>query len=152
MIEKNLQVENISYSLIQADKVYAVVEKDAYSPEIHIENISELKNGEKVHYKLYKTVVNKRLILVDSSQKEKNHIKSITFHEDSFIVRSPGFVSTIVSYVHALFKNDYTADKPFINESICNSFITVEKVKRKKRVTFSVLKVEVLLQGCRHFY
>ena len=58
MIEKNLQVEHISYSLIQADKVYAVVEKDAYSPEIHIENISELKNGEKVHYKLYKTVVN----------------------------------------------------------------------------------------------
>lgn len=104
MIEKNLQVGNISYSLIQADKVYAVVEKDAYSPEIHIENISELKNGEKVHYKLYKTVVNKRLILVDSSQKEKNHIKSITFHEDNFIVRSPGFVSTIVSYVHALFK------------------------------------------------
>ena len=45
-----------------------------------------------------------RLILVDSSQKEKNHIKSITFHEDNFIVRSPGFVSTIVSYVHALFK------------------------------------------------
>ncbi len=43
MIEKNLQVGNISYSLIQADKVYAVVEKDAYSPEIHIENISELK-------------------------------------------------------------------------------------------------------------
>ena len=86
-----------------------------------------MKNGEKLHSKLYKTVANKRLILVDPSQKEKNHIKSITFHEDSFIVRSPGFVSTIVSYVHALFKNDYTADKPFINESICNSFITVEK-------------------------
>ena len=51
-----------------------------------------------------KTVANKRLILVDPSQKEKNHIKSITFHEDNFIVRSPGFVSTIVSYVHALFK------------------------------------------------
>ncbi len=28
----------------------------------------------------------KRLILVDSSAKEKNHIKSITFHEDNFIV------------------------------------------------------------------
>ena len=51
-----------------------------------------------------KTVANKRLILVDPSQKEKNHIKSITFHEDSFIVRSPGFVSTIVSFVHTLFK------------------------------------------------
>ena len=71
MIEKNLQVENISYSLIQADKVYAVVEKGAYSPEICIENISELKNGEKLHSKLYKTVANKRLILVDPSQKER---------------------------------------------------------------------------------
>lgn len=29
-------------------------------------------------------------------------------------------------------KNDYTADKPFINESIFNSFITVEKVKREE--------------------
>ena len=43
MIEKNLQVGNVSYSLIQADKVYAVVEKGAYSPEIRMENISELK-------------------------------------------------------------------------------------------------------------
>lgn len=54
MIEKNLQVGNISYSLIQADKVYAVVEKDAYSPEISFENISKLKNGAKLHFKLYK--------------------------------------------------------------------------------------------------
>ena len=59
MIEKNLQVENISYSLIQADKVYAVVEKGAYSPEICIENISELKMGEAT-LKLYKTVANKK--------------------------------------------------------------------------------------------
>ncbi|RAS93144.1 proline racemase [Bacillus cereus] len=133
MIEKNLQVENISYSLIQADKVYAVVEKDAYSPEIHIENISELKKwGESTLQAIQKQLLIKRLILVDSSQKEKNHIKSITFHEDNFIVRSPGFVSTIVSYVHALVKNDYIADKPFINESICNSFITVEKVKKEE--------------------
>lgn len=43
MIEGNLQVGNVSYSLIQADKVYAVVEKGAYSPEIRMENISELK-------------------------------------------------------------------------------------------------------------
>lgn len=41
MIEENLQVGNVSYSLIQADKVYAVVEKGAYSPEIRMENISE---------------------------------------------------------------------------------------------------------------
>ncbi|PDR79624.1 proline racemase, partial [Bacillus cereus] len=115
MIEKNLQVEHISYSLIQADKVYAVVEKDAYSPEIHIENISELKKwGESTLQAIQKQSLIQRLILVDSSQKEKNHIKSITFQEDNFIVRSPGFISTIVSYVHALFKNNYIADKPFI--------------------------------------
>ena len=60
-----------------------------------------------------KTVANKKAYFSRSFAKEKNHIKSITFHEDNFIVRSPGFVSTIVSYVHALFKNDYMADKPF---------------------------------------
>lgn len=79
-----------------------------------------------------KTVAYKRLILVDSSQTEEKHIKSITFHEDNFIVRSPGFVSTIVSYVHALFNNEYITDKSFKNESIFNSFITVEKVKKEE--------------------
>ncbi|MGG1152814.1 proline racemase family protein [Bacillus wiedmannii] len=133
MIEKNLQFGNISYSLIQADKVYAVVEKDAYSPEISIENISKLKKwGEVTLQAIQKQSLIKRLILVESMQAEKNHIKSITFHEDNFIVRSPGFVSTIVSYVHTLFKNDYIADKPFKNESIFNSFITVEQVKKEE--------------------
>ncbi len=133
LIEENLQVGNVSYSLIQADKVYAVVEKGAYSPEIRVENISELKRwGEATLQAIQKQSLIKRLILVDPSQKEKNQIKSITFHEDNFIVRSPGFVSTIVSYVHALFKNDYMADKPFKNESIFNSFITVEKVKKEE--------------------
>ncbi|HDR8068764.1 TPA: proline racemase family protein [Bacillus cereus] len=133
LIEENLQVGNVSYSLIQADKVYAVVEKGAYSPEIRVENISELKRwGEATLQAIQKQSLIKRLILVDPSQKEKSHIKSITFHEDNFIVRSPGFVSTIVSYVHALFKNDYMADKPFKNESIFNSFITVEKVKKEE--------------------
>ncbi|RAN78237.1 proline racemase family protein [Bacillus sp. SRB_331] len=133
MIEENLKVGNISYALIQADKVYAVVDKDTYSPEICIENISELKKwGEATLQAIQKQSLIKRLILVDSTQKEKNHIKSITFHEDNFIVRSPGFVSTIVSYVHTLFKNDYIADKPFKNESIFNSFITVEKVKKEE--------------------
>lgn len=42
MIEGNLQVGNVLF-FIQADKVYAVVEKGAYSPEIRMENISELK-------------------------------------------------------------------------------------------------------------
>lgn len=133
MIEKNLKIGNISYSLIQADKVYAVVEKDTKSPEIRIENISELKKwGEATLQAIQKHSLIKRLILVDSLQKEENHIKTITFHEDNFIVRSPGFVSTIVSYVHALFKNDFITDKPFKNESIFNSFITVEKVKKEE--------------------
>ncbi len=54
MVEKDLKIGNIRYSLIQADKVYAVVEKDAYSPEIGIKNISELKKWEKLHFKRYK--------------------------------------------------------------------------------------------------
>ncbi len=60
MIEKNLQVGNISYSLIQADKVYAVVEKGAHSPEIRIENISELKNGRSYTSSYTKTVTYKK--------------------------------------------------------------------------------------------
>ncbi|EJS76344.1 proline racemase family protein [Bacillus cereus] len=133
MVEKDLKIGNIDYSLIQADKVYAVVEKDTYSPEICVENISELKKwGEATLQAIQKHSLIKRLILVDSSQKEANNIKTITFHEDNFIVRSPGFVSTIVSYVHALFKNDFITNKPFKNESIFNSFITVEKVKKEE--------------------
>ncbi|MCW9132319.1 proline racemase family protein [Bacillus paramycoides] len=133
MVEKDLKIDNIRYSLIQADKVYAVVEKDTYSPKICIENISELKKwGEATLQAIQKQSLIKRLILVDPSSKEENHIKTITFHEDNFIVRSPGFVSTIVSYVNALFKNDFITGKPFKNESIFNSFITVEKVKKEE--------------------
>ena len=84
--------------------------------------------------------------------KEKNHIKSITFHEDSFIVRSPGFVSTIVSYVHALFKNDYIVDKPFINESIFNSFITVEKVKQEETGYIFRFESRGFITGMQTFY
>ncbi|MEH7813822.1 proline racemase family protein, partial [Bacillus toyonensis] len=114
MVEKDLKIGNIRYSLIQADKVYAIVEKDTYPPKICIENISELKKwGEATLQAIQKQSLIKRLILVDSSQTEEKHIKSITFHEDNFIVRSPGFVSTIVSYVHALFNNEYITDKPF---------------------------------------
>ncbi|MGE7881856.1 proline racemase family protein [Bacillus sp. NPDC094077] len=133
MVEKDLKIGNINYSLIQADKVYAVVEKDTYSPEICVGNISELKKwGEATLQAIQKHSLIKRLILVDSSQKEENNIKTITFHEDNFIMRSPGFVSTIVSYVHALFKNNLKTNKPFKNESIFNSFITVEKVKKEE--------------------
>ncbi|MBE5106737.1 proline racemase family protein [Bacillus thuringiensis] len=133
MVEKDLKIGNINYSLIQADKVYAVVETNTYSPEICVENISELKKwGEATLQAIQKHSLIKRLILVDSSQKEENNIKTITFHEDSFIVRSPGFVSTIVSYVHALFKSNLKTNKPFKNESIFNSFITVEKVKKEE--------------------
>ncbi|HHT7190882.1 TPA: proline racemase family protein, partial [Bacillus cereus] len=90
MVEKDLKIGNIHYSLIQADKVYAVVEKGTSSPEICIENISELKKwGKATLQAIQKQSLIKRLILVDSSPKEKNHITSITFHEDNFIVRSP---------------------------------------------------------------
>ncbi|TXR60897.1 proline racemase [Bacillus sp. AY18-3] len=152
MIEKNLQVGNISYSLIQADKVYAVVEKDAYSPEISIENISKLKKWSEVTLQaIQKQSLIKRLILVESMQTEKNHIKSITFHEDNFIVRSPGFVSTIVSYVHTLFKNDYIADKPFKNESIFNSFITVEQVKKEEQGYIFRFESRAFITGMQTF-
>lgn len=72
LIEENLQVGNVSYSLIQADKVYAVVEKGAYSPEIRVENISELKRwGEATLQVIQKQSLIKRLILVDPSQKKR---------------------------------------------------------------------------------
>lgn len=72
LIEENLQVGNVSYSLIQADKVYAVVEKGAYSPEIRVENIPELKRwGEATLQAIQKQSLIKRLILVDPSQKKR---------------------------------------------------------------------------------
>ncbi|PGZ03191.1 proline racemase, partial [Bacillus thuringiensis] len=71
MVEKDLKIGNIRYSLIQADKVYAIVEKDTYPPKICIENISELKKwGEATLQAIQKQSLIKRLILVDSSQTE----------------------------------------------------------------------------------
>lgn len=56
----------------------------------------------------------------------------IIFYEDNFIVCLLGFVFIIVFYVYVLFKNDYMVDKFFKNESIFNSFIIVEKVKKEE--------------------
>ena len=118
-----------------------------------MENISELKRwGEATLQAIQKQSLIKKAYFSRSFAKEKNHIKSITFHEDNFIVRSPGFVSTIVSYVHALFKNDYMADKPFKNESIFNSFITVEKVKKEELGYIFRFESRGFITGCRRFY
>lgn len=74
MVEKNLKIGNVNYSLIQADKVYAVVEKDTYLPEISVENISELKKwGEATLEAIQKQSLIKRLILVDSSQRKESY-------------------------------------------------------------------------------
>ncbi len=108
--------------------------------------------GRKYTTSYTKTVVNKKAYFSRFFAKRKEPYKvDYLSWEDNFIVRSPGFVSTIVSYVHALFKNNYIVDKPFINESICNSFITVEKVKKEEIGYIFRFEVEDLLQGCRRF-
>ncbi|MED1597240.1 MULTISPECIES: proline racemase family protein [Bacillus] len=137
-IEENLPLHspigNIHYSLIQADQVYAVFQKEECSPEICIENIFELKNwGKAILESMPKQPLIKRVVLVDSSHIKENRIKTITFQDDDYIVRSPGFASTSVSYISSLSIGDVRTEEPFINESIFNSFVKVQKVNKKEK-------------------
>lgn len=135
VVEENLQLStafgNIPYSLIQADQLYAVFEKDEFFKEIRIENISELRRwGKAVLEALPSNLSIKRVVLVDTAQIKENRIKTITFQDNEYIVRSPGFESTMVSYLSYRSKKDVYREKPFINESIFNSFLTLQETNK----------------------
>lgn len=122
---------NTPFSLVQADQLYAVFEKRNVSAEIRVEELSELKRwGQTVLQALQPDIPVKGTILMDDSHLEEGRIKTITFREDQYIVRSPGFGSTMACYASLLSKGGLYMEPPFVNESIFDSSLTVQAVKQ----------------------
>ncbi|MFP7486869.1 proline racemase family protein [Priestia filamentosa] len=118
---------NSRYSLVQADQLYAVFEKYDTSAEIRIEELSELKRwGKTVLQSLKSKTPVKSIILMDTSHLEEKRIKTITFRNDEYIVRSPGFGSTMACYTSLLSNSRLYMEPPFVNESIFDSSLKVQ--------------------------
>ncbi|WP_299091441.1 proline racemase family protein [uncultured Metabacillus sp.] len=119
------------FSLVQVDQLYAVFEKREIFTEIRIKELSELKRwGQTVLQTLKSDIPVKGLILMDDSHLEEGRIKTITFREDNYIVRSPGFGSTMACYTSLLSKGGLDMEPPFVNESIFDSYLTIHSVNQ----------------------
>jgi proline racemase len=119
------------FSLVQADQLYAVFEKRDIPAEIHVENLSELKRwGRTVFQALDSNSPVKGVILMDDSTLEEGRIKTITFREDQYILRSPGFDSTVACYTSLLSRSGMSMEQPFVNESIFDSRLKVQLTKQ----------------------
>ncbi|WP_144553587.1 proline racemase family protein [Peribacillus simplex] len=122
---------NTKFSLVQADQLYAVFDKRDMSVEIRVEELSELKRwGQTVFQALESKIPVKGAILMDDSHLEEGRIKTITFREDQYIVRSPGFGSTMACYTSLHSKGGLSMEQPFVNESIFDSSLTVQVAKQ----------------------
>jgi proline racemase len=118
---------NTQFSLVQAGQLYAVFEKSDISAEIRVEELTELKRwSQTVLQDLESKIPVKGAILMDDSHLEEGRIKTITFREDQYIVRSPGFESTMACYTNLLSKGGLDMESTFVNDSIFNSSLTVQ--------------------------
>ncbi|MFJ5713972.1 proline racemase family protein [Neobacillus sp. NPDC093127] len=122
---------NTKFSLVQADLVYAVFEKRNLPVEIRVEDLSELKSWARTVFQALDSEVQvQAAILLDDSALDVGRIKSITFREDQFIVRSPGFGPTLACYTSLLAKGALRSEQGLVNESIFESRLAAKVAEK----------------------
>ncbi|MBM7587364.1 proline racemase [Bacillus pakistanensis] len=156
VIETNLPLAhpnlNTSYSLIQADALYAVFHKRDLSTEIQVEELTPLRKwGKTVSEALGQNTYVKGAILLDDSRLEDGRIKTITFLRDQAILRSPGFGPTMACYTDLLSKNRWSIEHSLINESIFNSKLEVQVAKLTESGYQYRLKSRGFITGIQNF-
>jgi proline racemase len=120
-----------NYTLVQTDQIFAVFRKQDFSVEIEIEELADLRKwGQAVLQTLGPDV--KGAILVDESRIDEGLIKSITFRDDLFIVRSPGFGPTLAVFTSLLSSGAILKQELLVNESIYGSQLEVQVSERKE--------------------
>lgn len=143
---------NTQYSLVQADYLYAVFNKRDIPTEIRVEELSDLKRwGKMVFETLSSNTPIKGAILLDDSNLGEGRIKTITFREDQYIVRSPGFGPTVACYTSLLSKNTMSMEKSFINESIFGSQLEVQLAKQTENRYHYRMKSRGFITGIQTF-
>ncbi|MGG2095060.1 proline racemase family protein [Bacillus sp. S13(2024)] len=156
IVETNIPLSdshfNTQFTLVQADQLYAVFEKSDISAQIRVEELSELKRwGETVLQALESKMPIKGVILMDDSHLEEGRIKTITFRTDRYVVRSPGFGSTMACYTSLLSKGKVCIEPPFVSESIFGSTLTVQGVKQTESGYKFILKSRGFITGMQMF-
>jgi proline racemase len=129
--EECLRPSPANYKLVQTDQIYAVFRKQDFPVEIQIEKLANLRKwGQAVLQTLSPDI--KGAILVDESRIDEGLIKSITFRDDLFIVRSPGFGPTLAIFTSLLSSGAISKSKLLVNESIYGSQLEVQVSERKE--------------------
>ncbi|MED4207302.1 proline racemase family protein [Neobacillus mesonae] len=117
------------YSLVHADQLYAVFNKQDFAFNIQLEELADInKWGQIVLQSLDPRV--KAVVLLDDTRADSRHIKTVTFRQDSYIVRSPGFVPTQVCFASLVAKGTVLADGIVVNESIFGSKLQAEALNQ----------------------
>ncbi|RAS76631.1 proline racemase family protein [Priestia endophytica] len=143
---------NSRFSLVQADQLYAVFEKCDTFARIRIEELSELKKwGKTVLQSLKSKTPVKSIILMDTSHLGEKRIKTLTFRNDEYIVRSPGFGSTMACYTSLLSNSRLYMKPPFVNESIFDSSLTVQFAKQTESGYTFTLASRGFITGMQKF-
>ncbi|CAM4022760.1 proline racemase family protein [Mesobacillus zeae] len=110
------------FTLVQSNQLYAVFEKKDFPFELCLGELVELnKWGRTILYELQTLTSLSGVILMDSSKIEEGRIKSITFRPDRYILRSPGFESTMACLTSLLAKERINGKAVYVNESIFGS-------------------------------
>ncbi|WP_042353776.1 proline racemase family protein [Bacillus rubiinfantis] len=127
----NIDEERATFTLVETDGLYAVFEKKDLSINLEIAELAQIQKwGSMILGVLKEKYPVKGVILADESLVEKGRIKTVTFRPDGYIVRSPGFGTTLAGFTSALAKGRILADAPLFNESIFGSELMISKVKQ----------------------
>jgi proline racemase len=129
--EESLSALTANYTLVQSDQTYAIFRKQDFPVEIDVEELACLRKwGQTVLQALSPDV--KGAILVDESRVDEGVIKSITFLDDLFIVRSPGFGPTLAVFTSLLSSGAIMNQDSLVNESVFDSRLEVQFIERKE--------------------
>lgn len=123
VLQTGVPLLDSSYAVVQADHRYAVFDKSATEADIGLSDLSALKKWGINTIQALKSTEIEGVILMDEAALAQGKIKTVTFREDGWIVRSPGFGSTVACFAYLLSKGRVKPDLTLINESVFESFL-----------------------------
>lgn len=136
VIKSNVELAGIKteYSLVQAaDQLYAIFNKTDVPFELVVDDLSQVQQwSQTVNSALQQNEAIQGVVLVDDAGLSNGKMKTVTFRRDNFIVRSPGFGTAAACYAGFLSGGLVSMKQPVQNESIFNSFITVELAEQSE--------------------
>ncbi|ONK21753.1 proline racemase [Bacillus sp. VT-16-64] len=124
LVKSDIPFLEAMYTLVQGEHLYALFDAKEVGAVLELANLSELKEwGRQVVQKLARERAVERVVLMDWAEASKGRVKSVTFREDGWLVRSPGFGSTAACFTSLVGKGEIRSEQRLVNESIFGSFL-----------------------------